>query len=276
MAKGKVEDRFCFTWGLGNLGDMGFVPLYRFMLRSYADLGIKRQEMLCIIHLASYHYNSPGGQSRPSLATVAKHMGYAHKQRVWEIIAELEQKGMLIVTRRRGFTSIYNAAPFAKAAYDLWIQAEAQKQQAEGVTTDSNTPTDSVTPSSNTPKDSVTPDSNGGLLQIVTEEEEQEKEGEGEEELILSPAEKEELMVLWSLVLNALKGTMAKGIYNNVYRNSKLVGTENGTWTVAVPAPANLDYMNNKTAKSKTFLGAVHTYAPHVQEIKFIAKEPTL
>jgi len=36
------------------------------MLRYYHRLGVSRQEMLCIIHLASYHYNSPAGESRPA------------------------------------------------------------------------------------------------------------------------------------------------------------------------------------------------------------------
>ena len=273
MAKKQVEDKFCFTWGLGNLADMGFVPLYAFMLRTYAQLGLSRQEMLCIIHLASYHYNSPRGESRPSLDTVAKQMGYAHKQRVWEIIAKLEKDGRLLVTRRPGFTSIYDAHPFAKAAYDLWVQAEAQKQQEEGVTTESNTPTDSVTPHSNTPTGSVTPDSNRELLPIVSEEYEKEEEGEGEEQLILSPAEKEKLVSLWSPFLDALEGTMTRQTFDTWFRGSHLIDAENGTWTVDLRYPHAVEWVENRLYPSNSFQRLMRTHAPGVQEIKFVAKE---
>jgi len=269
MAKDKVENQFCFTWGLKNLQDMGFVPLYAFMLRTYARLGLSRQEMLCIIHLASYHYNSPGGESRPGLETVAEQMGYAHKQRVSEIIAKLEEDGRIVVTRRPGFTSIYNAHPFAKAAYDLWIKLEAEKQQEEGITLDSNTPTDSVTPNSNTPTGSVTTESNRVLLQGVTEEEEQEEEIGGEEEIILSPAEKEHLASLWSPVLDSLALTMTKATFDTWFRGSRLITADNGTWTVEVQAHA-IEWIENRLQKPLNRAMAQH--APGIQ-VEFIGRE---
>ncbi len=103
---------FDFRWGVPLLDNQpGFAKVYEFMLDHYAEV-VTRDEFLCIIHLARYHYNSERGESRPALATIAKQMGYGHKNSVYLLVSSLENKGMLAVTRRSGFTSVYNAAPF--------------------------------------------------------------------------------------------------------------------------------------------------------------------
>lgn len=119
---------FNFTWGLSDLDDLGFVQVYQFMLRSYAQLGITRQEMLVIIHLASYRYNSPKGESRPSLQTIADEMGYGHKNRVSELVNSLSEKKMLIIEQVPGQPSVYNMAPFAYAAMAIWIKSVTEKR----------------------------------------------------------------------------------------------------------------------------------------------------
>ena len=91
--------------------------------------------------------------------------------------------------------------------------------------------------------------------------------------ITLPGEEKDDLASLWLPVLAALQGTMTKAVFEDVYRSSKLVSAENGTWIVAVPPPANVVFMNAKIARSKTLLGAVRAHAPHVQEIQFITKE---
>ena len=103
---------FDFRWGVPLLDNQpGYAKVYEFMLDHYATV-ITRDEFLCIIHLARYHYNSIKGESRPSLETIAGQMGYSHKNSVWLLVQSLRDKGMLTVTRRPGLTSIYNAAPF--------------------------------------------------------------------------------------------------------------------------------------------------------------------
>jgi len=84
--------------------------------------------MLCLVHLASYHFEAAAGESHPGVATIAKEMGYAHRTRVSELVTSLEQKGMLKVTRRPGFTSIYNARPFAQAALRLSLDSSTEKR----------------------------------------------------------------------------------------------------------------------------------------------------
>lgn len=110
---------FDFRWGVPALDDpLRFAVVYEFMLDHYAEV-ITRAEFLCIIHLARYHYNSRKGKSRPSLNTIAKQMGYGHKNSVSRLVQSLEHKGMLTVDRRQGLTSIYNAAPFTQSMLAL-------------------------------------------------------------------------------------------------------------------------------------------------------------
>ena len=233
-----TDDQFCFTWGLSNLKDMGYVPLYQFMLRYYSQLGVSRQEMLCIIHLASYHYNSPAGQSRPSLTSIAQQMGYAHKQRISEIIQGLEDKGLLLVKRRLGRTSVYNAAPFAQAAYRLWLEHEAAAQGVNGsVTPQSNTPTDSVTLGSNTPTGSVTPQRNRVLLPSVTEEEKEEQEKEMKKKISPSALKQKSLeddSALWTRTLALLRTQMTRATYDQWLAGSEAVERSNGVLRVQV------------------------------------------
>ena len=239
----KSEDRFSFTWGMGKLGDMGFVPLYAFMLRTYAGLGLSRQEMLCIIHLASYHYNSPGGESRPSLGRVAQQMGYAHKQRLYELVAGLEEKGMLVVTRRPGSTSIYNAHPFAKAAYKLWFELQA----AEGGTLESTTPEQGGTLQS-TPKSlRGTPQSTGVVLSRVPEEYKQEAEKEGqEEESFPSFLEQEEQAATWQAILDELALQMTGATFDTWIRGSKVKRAENGLWTIELRSVFAVEWVDKR------------------------------
>jgi translation initiation factor 2B subunit (eIF-2B alpha/beta/delta family) len=123
-----TDERFSFTWGLDLLNDLGYVRLYNFMLHYYAGLGMTRLEMLCLVHLVSYHYESPDGSSRPSLATIASQMGYSDTRHVYELINSLESKGFITVERRPGMTSIYSAHNFAKRCLDLWMRDQgAQK-----------------------------------------------------------------------------------------------------------------------------------------------------
>jgi hypothetical protein len=117
---------FNFTWGMAQkaLEELGYVQIYGFMLNSYAELGLTRDEFLCLTHLASYHYNSAKGESRPSLVTITKLMGYAHPNSVRRLVKSLESKKMIKITRNPGYASTYDASPFAGAALKLWLQKQ--------------------------------------------------------------------------------------------------------------------------------------------------------
>jgi len=134
-----MSKSFDFRWGVPLLDNQpGFAKVYEFMLDHYAEI-LTRDEFLCIIHLARYHYNSERGESRPSLETIAGQMGYSHKNSAWRLVQSLEDKGMLTVTRRPGFTSIYNAAPFTMHMMALagitteGVTSQCDTSQCDGV-----------------------------------------------------------------------------------------------------------------------------------------------
>jgi DNA-binding MarR family transcriptional regulator len=101
------------------MDDWGYTHIYGFILRNYAKLGITIQEMMLIIHLSAYHYNSPQGIAKPSQQTIAEMMGYSHRQRVVELTKSLEKKGLLIITRHPGGVSEYNFSQFAQKCLAL-------------------------------------------------------------------------------------------------------------------------------------------------------------
>lgn len=107
------DEQFSFRWGIPWL-DAGFVQVPDFFFDTYADLGVLPSEFAFILHLARYKYESPRGQSRPSLVTIAKQMGYTVRG-VQKLRARLEDKGLLIVTEVRGRPSVYDFQNFALA-----------------------------------------------------------------------------------------------------------------------------------------------------------------
>ena len=159
-------DKFSFTWGIPEVEELGYVQVFNFMLHCYTDLGITRSEMLLIIHLASYKFNSERGQSRPSLQTVATHMGYKRRATVTELVRSLEEKGMLKVYRRDGETSIYDASPFAFEAIQAWNRTLTVERKGDAEN-------DTLTVQR---KGTLTVQRKGVLRSTVTEEEEEEEE----------------------------------------------------------------------------------------------------
>lgn len=106
-----MSDSIGSEWGADGTGR---VQIYAFMLRTYASLGITREEMLCIIHLASYYY------TQPSLSTIAEEMGYDDPASVSDLIRSLEAKGFLIITRDTAVTNHIYAGPIFEAMQNQW------------------------------------------------------------------------------------------------------------------------------------------------------------
>ena len=99
------------SWGADGVGG---VTIHTFMLRTYASLGVTRDEMMCIIHMSSFYY------TQPSLSTIAEEMGYDDPASVSDLIRSLEAKGLLIVTKNAEGISTYDASPFFSATKDRW------------------------------------------------------------------------------------------------------------------------------------------------------------
>jgi hypothetical protein len=118
-------DYFQYRWGVKEW-DVGFTTIPNPVLKHYARVpwidkdgkhgrGINNQEMLCIVHLASFHYESEEGESRPAIGTVARRMGYRKDDSVRGLIKSLEHKNLLMVQRRPGKCSIYDLLNFSRA-----------------------------------------------------------------------------------------------------------------------------------------------------------------
>jgi hypothetical protein len=83
--------------------------------RHYAQAGVARHEFLLVLHLASYKYESKSGECRPSLATVAREMGYSGERGLQKTLGDLEERGLLRRHYRQGKTTIYDFSGFSRA-----------------------------------------------------------------------------------------------------------------------------------------------------------------
>ena len=95
-----------FRWGIPWL-DFVYTTIPNFFFRRYVEVGITRDEFLFVLHLASYKFESPRGQARPSIPTIAVEMGCS-KRHVQRLRAALVEKALLIVTERPGRPSQYS------------------------------------------------------------------------------------------------------------------------------------------------------------------------
>lgn len=122
---------FDFRWGVAWLDKAreGGADVPGFVLRNYHKLGITPQEMMLIIHLAAYHYNSPKGKARPSLKTIAELMGYKKDDSVRRMVLALEERGLVAVTRDPGTMSTYDFKPLATKCLELDAESDVSDEK---------------------------------------------------------------------------------------------------------------------------------------------------
>lgn len=90
--------------------------------------GISNSEMMFIINLASFKYESPKGKAMPSLTkTLRIRMGYKTNQGIINLQQGLIDKGLLIVSKRIGARSEYDFAPFSRAILAISQQNPSTK-----------------------------------------------------------------------------------------------------------------------------------------------------
>jgi hypothetical protein len=114
-----MDGGYSFRWGIPLLDDLGYIPIYLFMLDNY-HMVLTRDEFLLVVHLAAYKYEKEGSKSYPSQDTVARKMGYAHRNSVNRLVRSMKDKGMLLVTENPGHTVEYDAKPFSELMWDLY------------------------------------------------------------------------------------------------------------------------------------------------------------
>lgn len=108
-----MTDEFSFRWGVPFL-DAGFTQIPNLFFDHYSEVGASKNEFLLILHLARYKYEAPGSECRPSISTVAKQMGCTDRA-VSKWIHSLKTHGMLTVTERPGYPSLYSFEGFSEA-----------------------------------------------------------------------------------------------------------------------------------------------------------------
>ena len=122
-------DYFQFRWGVKEW-DVGFTTIPNPVLKHYTKVpwidkdgkhgcGITNQEALCIIHIASFHYESGRGEARPAISTIRKRMGYKKDDSISGLIKSLEHKNLLVVERTIGKCNVYSLRSFSQAIVDI-------------------------------------------------------------------------------------------------------------------------------------------------------------
>ena len=103
---------YSFRWGVPVL-DEGNTEIPNLFFRRYAKF-VTGPEWLFILHLATYKYESPKGECRPSLLTIAKEMDL-HVNTVRGYKKSLVDKGFLQVSPRPGRPNLYDFSALSKA-----------------------------------------------------------------------------------------------------------------------------------------------------------------
>jgi hypothetical protein len=112
-------DRISFRWGIPEL-DHGNVMIPEPILRYHGRLGVKANQFILIIQLATFKYESAGGEARPSFSTIAERMGVTRRY-VIDLVTQLEEEGWLAVSRRGTQTNVYSFEKFAQECWALYL-----------------------------------------------------------------------------------------------------------------------------------------------------------
>lgn len=115
---------FSFRWGV-DLFDNAHTQIPNWILKYYhlVEIGITNTEMMFIIHLASFKYESERGKACPSLTgTLRERMNYTSNAGIIKIEQSLIEKGLLLVEKRPGKTSVYDFAPLSRIILSIALK----------------------------------------------------------------------------------------------------------------------------------------------------------
>lgn len=114
-----MSDNFSFRWGV-DVFDNARTEIPNWILEYYYLVPVSNTEMMFIIHLASFKYESSKGRAMPSLTgSIRKRMGYKSNQGVINVEQGLIDRGLLIVHKSPGVRSEYDFTPFSKAILEI-------------------------------------------------------------------------------------------------------------------------------------------------------------
>jgi hypothetical protein len=123
---------FNFRWGVPVLDDRHYGEVPGFILRNYSEAGVTVVEMMVVIHLSAYRFDTPTGAAKPSLTTIAEQMGYNNDRQVRRIVSNLKRKKMLKVIQHNGKTSEYVFTGLSRACKLLDDQKHIEADETPG------------------------------------------------------------------------------------------------------------------------------------------------
>lgn len=148
-----MTDKFRFRWGIPEW-DVGSTTIPNPIFQYYSQvpwvnkdnkegIGISNTEVMFILHLASFHYESAKGKSRPSLTTtLRRRMGYKTNQGIINIMQGLEHKNLIVIERLIGERSVYSFENFALAIMKLWESDNSSANVDQSTRVDQSTKVD--------------------------------------------------------------------------------------------------------------------------------------
>lgn len=138
------DENFSFRWGI-EIFDNSHTSIPNWVLAYYhkvpwatsegeLKIGISNTEMMLIIHLASFRWETENGEASPSLTvTLKERMNYTSNQGIINIIQSLEEKNLLIVRRSIGKRSVYDFTPFSRAIERIAMEELVNRNQSTKV-----------------------------------------------------------------------------------------------------------------------------------------------
>jgi DNA-binding MarR family transcriptional regulator len=189
--KRRVNDTISFRWGIPEL-DHGNVLIPEPILLHHTELGVTGNLFVLVVHLAAFRYESARGVSCPSYQTLAKRLGLT-RRRVMGLVEQLEDAGLLIVTRNNVYHSNeFSLEPFARACWDKYKASSSET----GFTGEGN----------------FTSEKNGtGVVKLASPEEQEEKKNKKSSSATPRPKMPGEVLTRLTETYADLKGIRPQG-----------------------------------------------------------------
>ena len=294
-------ENYSFRWGV-DIFDNSATNVPNWILAYYhrvpwtlpdgkSGYGISNTEMMFIIHLSSFKYESPQGKAAPSLTgTIKERMNYQSNQGVINIAQGLLDKGLLLIEKQPGKPSVYDFTPFSRRVVEI---ARADMCDIE----DAN-PSTKVDDSGNPPKtnpstklddqsstkldDSKTKSStkvDGSRQQKLTRRIKEEKEetrikGQEKSGSVLSFSDPgddppKDDPTLWADVLEILKGRLTAPQFDQMLVGTEVLARSGPILTVRARSPDHLIRFERQLAKIVNRAAEVATDGA-IQSVRFV------
>lgn len=248
----RSKRQYSHRWGIPT--DTNFTIVYETFLRHYHQVqwitddgqcgrGIANTDMMVLIHLSQFKFESPNSIASPALDTIATRMGMTRRNLIYHIQC-LERKNLLGVHRRRGRSSIYDLTPFARSIQSL--------AASDGIDTSDNNltgggediytaPVKKISPEKELNDDDDDDDDDFNVIQVVAASQTIREEREAEaQEVDIDP-----LQDVWAETLVMLSGQMTRATFNTHLHNTTLTADNDG-YIIQCATASTCDWLDHR------------------------------